>query len=170
MVLVLDLLGQPSRSIACPISDQTESDWDIVTSVTYDLKRVSMESPPGVATQAAQILEDLYRSRFSTSGNGDRTYQAIVPYFGKLTIRMGNAFKAPNSEPTQRLQDEMPSPSNPAIGFNNLLEDQSIIFDSYFPLPEGGQPWQQMATDWSPTPDFNLCNDWSCFLNTNEFV
>jgi hypothetical protein len=170
MVLVLDLLGQSSRSTPCPTSDQTESDWDIVNSVMYDLKRVSKESPSGVAIQAAQILEDLYRSRFGTSDNGDRTYQAIVPYFGKLTIRMGNAYKASNSESTQRVQDQVLSPSNPAIGFNRLLEDQSITFDSYFPLPEGCQPWQQMGTEWSPTPDFNLCDDWSCFLNTHEFV
>jgi hypothetical protein len=169
MVLLLNLLGQLSHSKGWPPSDQTESDWDIITSITNDLRRVAKAGSPGVASQASRMLDDLCQLRFSASDNGNKTYQASIPYFGKLTIRMGQAARAPSLEPTQEVQDRVSSPVNSAIGFDELFGDQIITFDRHFPLPDDDQPWQQMEPGWSGMPDFNLYNDWTWSLMDHEF-
>ena len=170
MVLLLNLLGQVSHSKVWPLSsDQTESDWHSVTCITNDLKRVAKDGRPGVAGQASRMLDDLSQLRFSASDKGNKTYQASIPYFGRLTIRMGRAARAPSPEPIQEVQDQVLSPLNSAIGFDDLFGDQIITFDCHFPRPDDDHPWQLMEPGRSGMPDFDVDYDWTWSLMDHEF-
>jgi hypothetical protein len=56
------------------------------------------------------------------------------------------------------------------LAFDNRLDHQSFSFESYVPISEGDQPWPNIRTDWDSWVDFNLCEDWSTFLCSNEFT
>lgn len=78
VILILDLLGDRQPRLARD-SEQRERNWDIVRSITQDLKRVSTETPCSVATQAARTLEDLHHARYNYSHGGNEIYEAVIP-------------------------------------------------------------------------------------------
>ncbi|KFY71309.1 hypothetical protein V499_08473 [Pseudogymnoascus sp. VKM F-103] len=171
MVLTLSLLGQDAPSNISLASHQTHGDWKIIVGITQVLKRVSKSSTSSVATQATKVLEDLYHIRFNESDHGNEAYHAVIPYFGKLTINMRNAFQAPVLEQMQvEDQDILTDMSNAATNSNYHPDNQNISFESYLPLSEFEPPWQNMQNEWlGSTTDFSLCDDWGTFLCNDEF-
>jgi hypothetical protein len=171
MILILDMLGQVLPLSTGPASGQAQGDWGIILGIMDVLKRVSKDSLSGVATQAAQILEDMYRFRFEISSYDGEEYHAVIPYFGKLSIRMRKMSQVPELEQmAPEEQDKLDGAFNAATTFDHRLDYQNFYFESYMSLPEGDQPWQNMGADWNSTTDFNLCDDWSTFLCNDEFA
>lgn len=172
MVLTLNQLDQAIPSNITPASHQTHGDWEIIVGITQVLKRVSKSSTSSVATQAAKVLDDLYHIRFNGSDHDSEAYRAVIPYFGKLTINMGNAFQAPVLEQMQvEDQDILTDMSNAATNSSYHPNNQNISFESYLPLSEFEPPWQYMENQWlGSTTDFSLCDDWSTFLCNDELI
>ncbi|KFY67571.1 hypothetical protein V497_00350 [Pseudogymnoascus sp. VKM F-4516 (FW-969)] len=170
MVLVLNLLDQPMPLNVGPVSLETHGDWGIIVGITQVLKRVSKSSTSSVASQAAKVLEDLHHIWFNNSGHDLEAYHAVIPYFGKLTIHMKNAFQAPVVEQMQvEDQDMLTDMANAGIFSNYHIDNQNISFESYLPLSEFDPPWQNLENGWlGSTTDFSLCDDWSTFLCYDE--
>jgi hypothetical protein len=81
LVIIIDLLSQPSPD---SLQDQV-GDWQLVSFTAAALKHVSEVTDCVVAKQAAQLLEYLLQARDCTY-SGPQTYEAVIPYFGKVRI------------------------------------------------------------------------------------
>ncbi|KAI0872226.1 hypothetical protein GGS24DRAFT_24500 [Hypoxylon argillaceum] len=81
LVIVIDLLSRPPPD---SLQDQAD-DWQLVSLTAASLKHVSKVMDCAVAQQAAQLLEYLLQARNSTYA-GPQTYEAVIPYFGKVRI------------------------------------------------------------------------------------
>lgn len=155
IILVIDLLGH-SRASTHHDSQQQERDWEKVYGITQDLKRVSLAMTCNVAEQAARLLEDFYNAHHGYSASGEKTYEATIPYFGKLRIVRDQSFAPWTKQALSPEQQNLESNADPLISF-----------DGYFqPLPGAFQPYQDSEADW--TSNLAVDDDWSWFPNSTE--
>lgn len=174
MVLILHILG---RSSSCAIDPEEENrDWNIIYTTTRTMKRVSEDMKCNVATQAARMLEDFGRARHfdCSSSPENNSYEAVIPYFGKLRLRRGHKFHRPaTSSVTPGYSDQLQTPPDSISTGSELYEGPLVSIDSYFqPLPfsEDTQSSNGMGADWTSTINMDLRDDWSWFLNGPENV
>ncbi|KAL8856115.1 MAG: hypothetical protein Q9178_007240 [Gyalolechia marmorata] len=181
MLLTIDLLG--NLNSPSPTSDTTNEqntrDWALIHGLISDLKQVvksGRSGGSGVAAQALTVLEDLSKAKDCNECHGpNESYQAVIPYFGKIRIRWGKAFRAKQTSsssatttpsvaqmPTPSSMDSMGTPNTNTTsttstnsntnGNNNgnyqtNNNDPRLSFDSYFqPLPGEMQPWLDSST------------------------
>ena len=168
MVLILNLLGYSEYSQTHDTA-QEEKDWEIVYSVTRDLKRVSEEKVCSVATQAARTLEDFCGARYGCEEDV-HSYEAVIPYFGKIRIEPGKGFGLPTGcSPASQHTQQLPTP--PEAAQESLVQpnaDPLVSFDSYLqPLSED-ESRNQLGTDWASMVDLDLREDWNWFANGAE--
>ena len=177
MLLTIHLLGNPdspstvsSNDSSISPNEQNNRDWNLIHGLISDLQLVvkggRSRGTSGVAAQALTVLSDLSHAKDNTECHAPNdSYQAIIPYFGKIRIRWGKAFRArkmssssfsattyPNTYPTTNANTpsssihQMPTPSSldsSAMGTPNMSNgflandtDPKISFDSFFqPLP-----------------------------------
>ena len=163
MVLILDL--HSSTSLSRNNALQEEKDWTLIGSIALELKKVSGETTCMVAPQGAQVLEHFIAARHGCSDpdSHEETYQAVIPYFGKITLMAGKNWSS--STPFTQL----PTPSE-EMGNNVEFGDDTLIsFDSYLDSVHGDPyPWQDPRTDFASSMDFDLHGDWSWFSNGQE--
>jgi hypothetical protein len=174
MVLILHILG---RSPSCAIDpEEGKRDWDIIHTMTRTMKRVSEDMKCNVAAQAARILEDFGRARdFDCSSSpDDDSYEAVIPYFGKLRLHRRRNFHQPApSAVTPGYSNQLQSPPDSISTGSELYEGPLVSIDSYFqPLPfsEETPSLNGMGADWTSTVNMDLRDDWSWFLNGPENV
>ncbi|KAL8801280.1 MAG: hypothetical protein Q9200_006993 [Gallowayella weberi] len=193
MLLIINLLGGSSDT-----SDANHNtyDWQLIQMLMADLKQVvkggASRGTNSVAAQALTVLQDLTRAKDNDETNEGESYQAIIPYFGKIRIRWGKAFRnrstkcssttsstSPADSTTTSGGHMPPTPSDSSTGTpmmhlghegyggdgNGHGGETKFTFDSYFqPLPgDAVQGWQHDMVDWSAINDFELLNDWSWF-------
>lgn len=193
MLLTINLLGgnaDPPNGYSDTATN--DYDWHLIQSLISDLHQVVQgglnRGTNSVAAQALTVLQDLYKAKDSEYHNNkpeEESYQAVIPYFGKISIRWGKAFRNRTRSSTATSPASMPTPSDSSAsppsmmnmhlrnegpgdggggGFGNG-ETMKVAFDSYFqPLPGGEmQGWQHDAIDWSAINEFELLNDWNWF-------
>ncbi|MCJ1486455.1 hypothetical protein MMC06_006632 [Schaereria dolodes] len=163
MALVLNLLS--SSEPPCHNPSQEEDDWNIIKGLIAVLKRASRDGVSTVARQSAKILEDFYERRHGCDASHCDTYQTVVPYFGRITLRAGDAFGSRNSLAPVSQADNQPNASRESIG--NLIQPgvgPLISFDSYL-QPTTGLPYptQDLEIDWTSIVNLDLNDDWSWF-------
>ncbi|KAL9038675.1 MAG: hypothetical protein Q9214_005186 [Letrouitia sp. 1 TL-2023] len=186
MILVINLLGDATAG-SHSSSTQEDEDWKLIERLTATLHQIAgQESGHGegsVAAQAVRLLEGFRKAR-----NGYRSceysYQAVIPYFGKIRIRWGKAVRQPSqssaSATTPNLSHfpgtQMPTPPD-TIGTPFALSsaDPQVSFDSFFPpLPgEGGnQCWPDNAApagdSWPSMNGIELLDDWGWYDNAEQ--
>lgn len=182
MLLIINLLGNYESSAETSI-DRNSSDWDLIHSLIGDLQK-TIEGEMGrgdncVAAQALTVLQDLVKARFCNEMPPDATYQAVIPYFGKIRIRCGKSFRPrhPSSSssavtpnvPSMGQPSQLPTPSDSSGTPYSTNNDPQLSFDNYFqPLPGDMQPWQDNSIDWNTINDFELLNDWNWFGNVQD--
>ncbi|KAL8937394.1 MAG: hypothetical protein Q9216_004447 [Gyalolechia sp. 2 TL-2023] len=184
MLLIIDLLGNRENSGETSMN-RGSSDWDIILNLIETLKQVlegeTGRHSDGVAAQAKTVLQDFVKVRYCNECNPpDATYQAVIPYFGKIRIRCGKQFRGCGqsssstattpSMPSMGNPTQMPTPSDSAgTPFSSMSNDPQLSFENYFqPLPGDMQPWQDNSIDWSAMNDFELLNDWNWFGNLQD--
>jgi hypothetical protein len=84
MVWVVHLLSDTNRA-----GQKIDGDWEIVQDATHIFKRAAEDGRCNVAAQAATLLQAFSEARW-----GGNSFQAVVPYFGKIRITPGEAFSA----------------------------------------------------------------------------
>ncbi|KAL8790901.1 MAG: hypothetical protein Q9213_000326 [Squamulea squamosa] len=186
MLLTINLLGNSDLPATASdnSSEQNARDWALIYGLMSDLRQVvkggRSRGTSGVAAQALTVLEDLSKAKDGNQCHGpDESYQAVIPYFGKIRIRWGKAFRArQSSSSTSPLSaiGQMPTPSSvdsistpSTINTSVANHDPRVSFDSYFqPLPGDLQPWQDGGVDWSAINEFELLNDWNWFAGAQD--
>ncbi|KAL8828672.1 MAG: hypothetical protein Q9170_006503 [Blastenia crenularia] len=183
MLLIINLLGNPDSSTEMGVQ-RDSSDWDVIYNVIDDLQKAVKEEmgcgDSGVAAQARTVLEDMVKARFCNDPcEPNATYQAVIPYFGKIRIRCGKAFRPRNPSgsssantpalPPMGHPSQLPTPSDSSGTPASTSNDPQLSFDNYFqPLPGDMQPWQDNSIDWAAMNDFELMNDWNWFGNAQD--
>ena len=81
LIIIIDLLSHESSST---LEDQTR-DWELVSYTTAILKNVSQIMECAVAGQAARLLQYILQAHDGLY-SGPQSYEAIIPYFGKVRI------------------------------------------------------------------------------------
>ncbi|KAI0123181.1 hypothetical protein BJ170DRAFT_587171 [Xylariales sp. AK1849] len=132
MILATDLISQRS-TWALEIEKQK---WEMILGLIADLRRTATLLDYSVAEQGAQLLGYLYEARHGTYG-GPETYEATVPYFGRVSIR----------RPTPRLSK------------STTVEVSSNIFN-YHQLSDP-QLESELDLDWTAVFDENCTYDWN---------
>ncbi|KAI4131373.1 MAG: hypothetical protein LQ338_001258 [Usnochroma carphineum] len=181
MLLTINLLGCPETSNSHD-NESESGDWKIIYGLIGDLKKVAKGEEShghnGVAAQALTVLEDLVKARFCDEPHApNETYQAVIPYFGKIKIRWGKGFRPRNpsssantpSLPSMTNSNQLPTPSDSSGTPLTLNNDPQLSFDNYFqPMPGDMQPWEDQRIDWNAINDFELLNDWNWFANAQH--
>ena len=179
MILVLNLLDHYRNGGTL---DHSEADKDqALISVTADiLRRASVETDGGVATQAARALEifgnikELFYP--CTSSEADCTTKVVVPYFGTVVIGAGTSLKcqAPMQEPKSTLQPhQLPTPSEQSLDGStpesvptgNSIIESTMPFD--FNYGENSED-ANVNGDLFADVNFDLDQDWTWFWNNTE--
>ena len=159
MVLVVDLLGHSQSSGGHDPRQETD-DWSTIYSIINVFKRVSKAMVCSAAEQAARLLEDFYTAYHSFPALGKMTYEAVVPFFGKIRIERDQnvaplATSAAGTFGGQGLPDSVANPFE-------AVTDPFVSFDGYFEtLPGAFQPWQGFDANWAS--NLALGDDWSWF-------
>ncbi|KAL8662587.1 MAG: hypothetical protein Q9168_008232, partial [Polycauliona sp. 1 TL-2023] len=109
MLITINLLGNPSTSTSSTstpdmnsTTQQNTDDWNLIHGLISDLREVvktgRTRGTSGVAAQALTVLEDLSKAKdHQDCKDSDASYQAVIPYFGKIRIRWGKAIRARKS-------------------------------------------------------------------------
>ena len=179
MILVLNLLDHYRKG---GTMDHSEADNDqALISITTDiLRRASVETDGGVATQAARALEifnnikelSLPCAKFEK----DCTTKVVVPYCGTVVIGPGTSLKSQvqrqEAKPTLQLH-QLPTPSEQSL---DALTPESV--QSVNPLIESAMPFDFnygecsedaiMNGDFLADVNFDLDQDWTWFWNNTE--
>ncbi|KAL8689356.1 MAG: hypothetical protein Q9218_004959 [Villophora microphyllina] len=178
MLLLVNLLGTPESSNPTDSANDA-ADWELIYRLTEDLRKVVNgemgRGDNGVAAQAVTLLQDLSKAKDTYCDHAPNVgYQAVIPYFGKIKIRRGTAFRARSSASTTpsllpSQMSQVPTPSDSSGTPINFGTDPRLSFESYFrPLPGDMQTWQDSSIDWAAMNDFELLNDWSWFGNSQD--
>ncbi|MCJ1411310.1 hypothetical protein MMC19_005398 [Ptychographa xylographoides] len=169
MILILHLLGQSSSTLHDPERDAR--DWELVGSSTRDMQRVSQEMSCAVAGQGAKILDDIQNARYLECG--DKNYEAVIPYFGKIRIRRGpnlvSQMKSSGVSPSTTCQLLTPPDSISTV--SEFGQEPLVSVDSYFqPVPYSEDATNTQGIDWMSTLNLDLRDDWNWFVNGAEMV
>ena len=159
MVLVVDLLGH-SQSFGGHDSQQEINDWDTIRRIIDVFKRVSRAMVCSAAEQAARLLEDFYTAYHSFPAQGKMTFEAVVPFFGKLRIERDQAAVSLTTPASATFGGQTVPDS--AMNPFEAVTDPFVSFDGYFQtLPGAFQPWQDFDANWAS--NLALADDWSWF-------
>ena len=179
MILVLNLLDHYRKGGTL---DNSEADNDqALVSVTTDiLRRASVETDGGVATQAARALEIFGNikelSLPCARSEVGCTTKIVVPYFGTVVIGPGTSLQsqAQMQEPKTTLQvQQLPTPSEQSldgstpesVATGNLLIESTRPFD----FNSGGNSEDaNVNSDFLADVNFDLDQDWSWFWKNTE--
>lgn len=153
-LIVISLLGQ-SSSVK---SDQDVSDLKLVDDISKTLDHVSQKVECTVAGQAAEILRYL-RTCYQGTYSGPETFEAAIPYFGKVRIR-----HVKNSLPSNPAQPDSPGNSStaPYLNFLEFSIGRSLAGDA---LPDA-----ELGVDWTSVLDANTSTyDWNCVFDNVSY-
>ncbi len=142
MLLTINLLGNPdspstaSDNSSISTSEQNERDWNLIHGLISDLRQVvkggRSRGTSGVAAQALTVLEDLSKAKDGNECHAPNdSYQAVIPYFGKIRIRWGKAFRgrkpSSSSTTTSTATTSTSSTISPSPGsINQMLTPSSL--------------------------------------------
>ena len=161
MVLVVDLLSH-SQSSAYYLAQQEASDWETVASITQVFKQVSRMMVCNSAEQSAHLLEDFYAAHHGSPATGKITYEAVIPFLGKLRIVRDQGGLPLTTSATAALEQQTHADTGVSSFEANV--DYLVNFDGYFQtFPGAFQPWQVPEAGWASDPA--LWDDWSWFPN-----
>jgi hypothetical protein len=159
IVLVINLL-----SPSCPdnIHQQTR-DWELVHDISRNLKSVSEEMECNVACQAARLLDHLSAAHHGMY-DGSETYEATIPYFGKVRISQIRKVAPSRTEdtPLDELKDQEL--------FSNMVEFST---DSFVPFSQNYMgdylSEAELGVDWTAVLNADIGYDWSQSFESSSF-
>ena len=166
LIIILNLLANtPGYQI-----EQQEQDWQIIDGLIYLMNHAAQDLANSVATQAARLLEDLSKLRHNFEG-GEKTFQAVVPYFGKFKILRRS------SGPVIPAQPQPPSVSTTVSSQQSSVVSQAPMQPKENTIPsnpdvplfeandyfefESSLQWPEPDNEWSSIVDCTLLEDWS---------
>lgn len=177
MVLIIDLFRKSGRD-----ARQEDRDWNLVYSITQNLKQVSERMPCTIARQSARLLEDMSACRGGcTDCDPGQAYEAVIPYLGKVRLTAGSELIAQCNTPQGAMTASSDS-ANPQLftppedaypgSSDRAGVDPLVSFDGYLHPPAEGQPQQpwDLGTDWTALIDSSLQDDWSLFMTGDDHV
>jgi len=133
---------------------QRECDWIQIQRLIHVMEQVARNMPDGVATQGLQVLRTLTQIQRGDGGQGE-SFKAVIPYFGKLSIRCRENI------PFRALSlTEATSANTVGIG-------QDIELDTYFQR-DHFQHWPIDSPGWLSSVDVGLQDDWTWDFNNEE--
>lgn len=179
MILVLNLLDHYRKS---EILDHSEADkdQDLISATADILRRASIETDGGVATQAARALEQFDNIKEINlpigKSHGKCTTKVVIPYFGTVVIGPGTSLReqAEMQKPDLRLQpQQLPTPSDQSVDGStpesappsNSLIEPMVPFD--FNCDENSGDTSANG-DLFANINFDLDQDWSWFWNNTD--
>ena len=180
MILVLNLLDHYRNGGTI---DHSEADKDqALISVTTDiLRRASVETDGGVATQAARALEIFGNIKelslpCAKSGADYCTTKVVVPYFGTVVIGPGTSLrnKAQTQEPKPTVQlQQLPTPSEQSLDGSTpgSVQSSNASIEPVMPFDFncGGNSEDAIVSgDFLADVNFDLDQDWTWFWNNTE--
>ena len=118
MILILNLLANQVTS--------EDLEWESVYDLIQTFDRASQIKPNHVATRASKLLHELSKFRYHILEN-DEIFQAVVPYFGKITIKIFKGSTQHQVAEFSDLDNPFPGPSlsmhqsEPVVGFDHFL-------------------------------------------------
>lgn len=118
MILILNLLANQITS--------EDLEWECVYDLIQTFDRASQIKPNHVATRASELLQELSKFRYHILEN-DEIFQAVVPYFGKITIKIFKGSTQHQVAEYSGLDNPFPGPSlsmpqsEPVVGFDHFL-------------------------------------------------
>ena len=153
LVLVVNLLSPQAVGVHC-----IAADWELIQNIKGIFARISQERGCSVASQGEGLLEAALKARYSLSQTDTCSFEAIVPYFGRISLsRKLQPPQMNTTEQTDFANDEergiyMQANDLPFVTQANLI-----------------QPWQGEFFDWTavdagwPHLEDDLHVDWSLF-------
>ncbi|KAI9739952.1 MAG: hypothetical protein M1818_005008 [Claussenomyces sp. TS43310] len=158
LVIIIDLLSQVSQYN----SHEEPRDWELVHSVISHSKMISSRMECNVASQAAQLLE--YLSMASRGSYfGPETYEAVIPYFGKVRISRPAASRTDSaSSGTAQIQTPRSFSNNVELSTNSFVSfNENVPGESLFEA--------ELGIDWTSVSDIDANYDWTQLFDSTEF-
>lgn len=152
VMMVLDLISENQRCMY-----QEVEDWGLVENVTQSLRSTASVMECTVAGQAAQLLEYLSMTQNGTY-SGPEEYEAVIPYFGKVTIgkmKRGGAQSQSNTPNDFQLSDN--------YQLSNIVEFSANTFMPFNQELVPGYDYHdaELGIDWTSVYDENRNYDWT---------
>lgn len=182
MVVILCALADSNL----PGHDQAarDADWDRVHHLVLVQSRVAQDIPDGVASQASQLLETLYELRAAQQHQnfsaGRQSFQAVIPYFGKLSINCLSVGRGVVKSSISGNDGGEQYPTVPIDGVyqNNQIHQlqqheqsqaqaQAISFDNQGQF-DNLQFWPAESSEWASLVDFSLQDEWTWDVSSSE--
>ncbi|KAK8108960.1 Fungal specific transcription factor [Apiospora sp. TS-2023a] len=180
MVIIIHLLSlsQPPapNSTTTGLHEQAR-DWERVSHTASTLKRVSEVMDCPVAQQAHEVLHHLLQARDGTY-SGPQTFEAVIPYFGKLRISRPRAREVslPSSMAVLDDQRQFMTTVDDAVISRNLPSRSALTPPHYHPNNNPMPTEIQFCTDPFPSftagapaadvfPDPELHIDWTAMFD-----
>lgn len=159
IVLVINLL-----SPYCPDDGHQQArDWDLVHDISRNLDKVSQEMECNVAYQAARLLEHLSAAHHGMY-EGPETYEATIPYFGRVRISQIRKVPQPPVEVAQ-LEGRKAHEK-----FSNMVEFSA---DSFVPFSQNYMgdylTEAELGVDWTAVFNMDIDYDWSQSFDSSGF-
>lgn len=149
MVLAADIISQESMRT----SEAASQKWALISTLISELKHASNALEHPVAEQSAGLLEYLH-SACNGMYDGPETYEAVVPYFGRVLIKRPQPQSAYASG-TSSLS-ELSSPSMDALAGRLALESNIFEFGSFPTITTA-----ELDMDWTAIFDDPNVYDWT---------
>jgi hypothetical protein len=144
LVLAIDLMSQSSDG-----SLEAERKWRAILYLASELRYGSTLLEHAVVVQAAQLLEYLYEAHHGIY-DGPETYEAIIPYFGRVHIR--------KPKPRASLGEHVPGYSADPGVLSGVVELSSNIFSgTHGPDEMSGE----LDIDWAAILEPSVVYEWN---------
>lgn len=186
VTLVVDLLSSSSSSGTTSSkrdAHEESQDWKLVHSVSGALQEVAKRLNCNVAGQGTDVLERLSMARYGKYPGDSETFEAVIPYFGK--VRIGRVAKpapapalAPPTPPPQTQQQQHQQQQQP-LGWSESPEPfssgkkeshhTSSVATVEFSLrdPTASYSYGQASMEEWLSDDAELGMDWESFVDVN---
>jgi hypothetical protein len=140
-ILAADLISKSSSRSA----EEEERLWKLIMELAKSMRDMTSVLDCAVATQAAEVLENLHAARHGTFF-GPENFEVTIPYFGRMRIS----------------RVEKPAPALP----QNVIEFETNVFNMH--LPTDLQPSCELTENWSSGWDFDYTYEWQDVFNFEQ--
>lgn len=140
-ILAADLISKKSSRTA----EEEERLWKLIMELASSMRDMASVLDCLVASQAAEVLENLHAARHGTY-LGPENFEVTIPYFGRMRIS----------------RIEMPAPALP----QNVIEFETNVFNMQ--LPTDLQTSCELTENWASGWDFDYTYEWQDAFNFEQ--
>ncbi|RMJ09790.1 hypothetical protein CDV36_010572 [Fusarium kuroshium] len=140
-ILAADLISKNSTRSA----EEEERLWKLIMELARSMRDMASVLDCSVATQSAEVLENLHAARYGNYFGPDK-FEVTIPYFGRIRIS----------------RVEKPAP---ALA-QNVIQFETNVFN--IQLPTDLQPSCELTENWSSGWDFDYTYEWQDVFNFEQ--